>query len=85
MALDIEEMAVLRQPKGVRSTGDPQKAKRTRQTKPGVRRVTVVLSEAMYEELVRLADRQMREPNNMLSFILAERVEGLLKDYSDDE
>lgn len=54
-----------------------------RQAKPGTRRVTVSLSEEEYEELVEIAGKQMREPNNMLSFMLAGRLGGMLADYKE--
>lgn len=52
-----------------------------RQTKPGTHRLTVTLSEAGYQKLEKVAAEQMREPKNMLSFILKERLEGVLQDY----
>jgi hypothetical protein len=54
-----------------------------RQAKPGTRRVTVNLSEEAYKVLVDVSRDQMREPNNMLSFMLAGRIESILNDYKD--
>jgi hypothetical protein len=54
-----------------------------RQAKPGTRRVTVNLSESEYTELVKVSQAQMREPNNMLSFMLAGRIVGMLNDYKE--
>lgn len=45
-------------------------AKKKREPKPGTRRVTVTMSEPEYKALADLAQREMREPNNMLTFIL---------------
>lgn len=50
-----------------------------RQAKPGTRRVTVNLSEESYKELVDVSKAQMREPNNMLSFMLAVALPDMLK------
>lgn len=54
-------------------------ATKKRQAKPGTRRVTVNLSEESYKELVAVSQAQMREPNNMLSFMLAMALPDMLK------
>jgi hypothetical protein len=58
-------------------------AQKKRQAKPGTRRVTINLSEEEYKELVAVSQAQMREPNNMLSFMLAGKVVGMLNDYKE--
>ena len=55
-----------------------QVAEKKRRGKNGYRRVTVTLTEADYEELSRIAADELREPNNLLSFALKERLTGLL-------
>jgi hypothetical protein len=52
-----------------------------RQPKPGTRRVTVNLSEESYKELVEVSQAQMREPNNMLSFMLAVALPDMLESH----
>lgn len=51
-----------------------------RAAKPGTRRVTVSLSEGDYKSLVELSNKQMREPNNMLSFMLASHINAMIAD-----
>ena len=52
-----------------------------RSPKPGTRRLTVSLTEDEYKALVEVSADQMREPNNMLSFLLKGRIEGMLAEY----
>lgn len=54
-----------------------------RQSKAGFKRVTVSLPEEAYKKLVSVANGQMREPNNMLSYILKDRLEAMLGDYAE--
>jgi hypothetical protein len=54
-----------------------------RSSKPGTKRVVVTMAESEYTELVKLADREMREPNNMLSFMLKTRMGSMLSDYAE--
>lgn len=60
-----------------------EKAPKKRQAKPGTRRVTITLPEAEYNALAKLAESQMREPNNMLSYMLKGRIEGMLADHAE--
>ena len=55
-------------------------AKKKREPKAGTRRVTVTLSQSEYDDLVTAAEKQMREPNNLLSFILKDQIARLIAD-----
>jgi hypothetical protein len=63
------------------SDHDPRPTPKKRQAKPGTRRVTVALPEAVYKRLEEVAEAEMREPNNMLAFLLKDRLEGLINDH----
>lgn len=54
-----------------------------RQAKAGTHRVTVTLTEEEFESLTNIATDQMREPNNMLSFMLKGRISGILQDFTE--
>ena len=58
-------------------------APKKRPAKPGTRRIIVTLDEEHYKAIVGIAEREMREPNNMLSFILKQRMEGILADFKE--
>lgn len=51
-----------------------------RQAKPGTRRVTIALNDDDYKALAVFAENEMREPNNMLSYLLKGRIKGMLAD-----
>lgn len=53
-----------------------QEKKRT--VKAGMRRVVVMLPEAEYEKLAQLAQAELREPNNMLAFLLKDGLQALI-------
>ena len=56
-----------------------------RQAKPGTRRITVELPEEEYNALRVAAEKQMREPNNLLSYMLrGGRLTGMLSFYDDE-
>lgn len=52
-----------------------------RQAKPGTRRLTVALPDALYKRLEEVAAAELREPNNMLAFLLKDRLEGLINEH----
>lgn len=52
-----------------------------RQRQPGFKRVVVNLTEEQYTKLAEVAKAQMREPNNLLSFILSTSFNGLLSEH----
>lgn len=54
----------------------PQSTRRP--AEPGTRRVTITLQEDDYKALVEFAKNEMREPNNMLSYLLKGRIKGML-------
>lgn len=62
---------------------DSAKEPKKHRAKPGTRRVTITLPEAEYNSLAKLAESHMREPNNMLSYMLKSRIEGMLDDYAE--
>jgi hypothetical protein len=55
--------------------------KQKRERKPGIRRVTVTLREEDYKALLGAAEKEMREPNNLLSFLLRDQMSQLLQPY----
>lgn len=57
---------------------DGQKQEKKRVPKSGFRRVTVTLAEEEYKMLVGVAEQQMREPNNLLSFLLKGEIASLV-------
>ena len=65
----------LSQPAKVYKNG-PQSKRRA--AEPGTRRVTITLQEDDYKALVEFAKNEMREPNNMLSYLLKGRIKGML-------
>lgn len=50
-----------------------------RAVKAGMRRVVAMLPEAEYGKLAQLAQAELREPNNMLAFLLKEGLETLIQ------
>lgn len=50
-----------------------------RQAKPGTRRVTVNLQESEYQDLAKAAEKDMREPNILLSLMLRGEIGNLLE------
>jgi len=58
------------------------KSRRTRAPKAGTKRVTITLTDAQYSDLSKMADKEMREPNNMLSYLLRDHLPSLLSEGS---
>jgi hypothetical protein len=60
-----------------------QVAPKKRIAKPGTRRMTIAVSDTEYSKLVTFAAGEMREPNNMLSYILRGKISDLLDAFAD--
>ena len=55
------------------------KQPKKRESKPGTQRIMVTLAEGEYKALVEEAAKQMREPNNLLSFLLRGQIQNLIE------
>ena len=55
------------------------KVQKKRESKPGTQRIMVTLGEADWKALVTEAEAQLREPNNLLTFLLRNQIQNLIE------